>query len=205
MRIYLQNQSWTTTETVASFNNAEGGAAQWLRGAYHPMGNGYELRVELVQRGKAMIVTRPTGTKKQIATLVVPVVGYSMPIDVEIDETGKPTWSMLGVIHRLLQDFSLNRMDIRVLSEGERFEVDRWHLRELRCSSEATTAEKIPSLRGNALVDAVDKASWVISLPGKKATENPDPEVIVWTHLWRQTSQLEELWAALQEVARKAA
>lgn len=195
VRIVLHNTS--DSRMLASLNLQ---GPPWLGGSYHPMGNGYELRVQPLGSGKAMIFTRLIDAK-EASPVTVPIVGYFMTVDIEIDESGKPTWSMHDIVSRLLGEFKLPAIRVNVHPAGRRLELVSWQKREVKHSQGARYLTDVPT--DDTPIDAVDSAYWAID-----THERYDGKIIhdvhVWTDLAQRPSDQKSLWTALSEVVAKA-
>jgi hypothetical protein len=196
MRITL-NTHPLSDKILTSFGDRTG--PPWLGGAYHPMGNGHELRVQPLSDAKAMIFTRPIGAKKS-KSLVIPVVGYSMPADIKIGADGEPIWHTGTLITRLLEEFDLPPRRVHVQVAGRWLELAAWKKRELVCSEGSQHHREILMGGPDDLpVDAVEGATWAIETSRDHLNEIVH-HVYVWSDLRMESAEQEQLWAALQRV-----
>jgi|GEM_PF-6283591 len=171
---------------------------RWLKEGYHPLNNGYEFRLQTLNPRSVMLFVRPVGSK-QTKSMTVPVLGHRMSFEFEVNEHGEPVWAMQQIIRRLLDEYEMTSGHIHLRAAGTSLYLPsaQRSRRTLVCSELANRFYNLTLRRGEAPVDCVDRASWVVgilaNLDGSVSTD-----AYVWTDLHKKPDEQESLWRALQ-------
>jgi len=155
---------------------------------YSSSDDGCEVTVEQLAAREAKLSFRCEDGQPQ--SITVPIVGYSMEVDIEFVE-GRPTWPMSEIVQRIIHTFNVPMRSLHVLADDA----------DLRL----VTPYRVQASQGATLIGppsgypdrkyTAKNASWAIEY------HNEISKIFVWPRLARSNDQQVELWRLLEKIA----